>query len=224
MTLDVGLVLEVDTVLVAEIVPVWSIRIVSVTYMVDVTLKHEHYLLLHLLTCKRMASLKAVLMTVHTLHLDGLAVEVVVTSSQAELILGCLCIADLHLAETKVCRSCLHSITLLIEQRYHQCITVRLLGAPLCRVSHRHLKLQCLCIAGKQLIKSGNNRCTLNLHVLVAVESVLVELYLYLILLCLLCSKVTNVNLNVCYSILVLRIKVGTYTDITQLHWVCRCQ
>ena len=196
----------------------------SVSYMVDVTLKHEHYLLLHLLTCKRVTSLKAVLMTVHTLHLDGLAVEVVVTSSQAELILRCLCIADLHLAETEVCRSCLHSIALLVKQRNHQSITVRLLGAPLCRVSYRHLKLQCLCIAGKQLIKSGTDRCTLNLHVLVAVESVLVELCLYLILFCLLCSEITNVNLNVCYSILVLRVKVSTYADITQLHRVCRSQ
>ena len=47
--LDVGLVLEVDTVLVAEVVPVGAGGVVRVAHVVDVGALHHHDLALHLL-------------------------------------------------------------------------------------------------------------------------------------------------------------------------------
>ena len=70
--------------------------------MVDISLEHEEYLLLHLLACDIMTGVDIVLVTVHTLHLDRFAVEVIVASCQAELIILGLCIADFNLTETHI--------------------------------------------------------------------------------------------------------------------------
>ena len=50
VALDVCLILKIYAILVAQIVPVGSVRIVTVAYVVDVATLHEEHLVLHLLT------------------------------------------------------------------------------------------------------------------------------------------------------------------------------
>ena len=102
MALDVGLILKIDAVLVAQIVPVGSIRVVTVAYVVDVATLHEEHLVLHLLTRYVVARSRIVLMTVHTLHLDRLTVKIVVAACQSELVLIGRSVLDFNLAETYV--------------------------------------------------------------------------------------------------------------------------
>ena len=104
--------------------------------MVDVTLKHQHNLFMHLLACDSVTTLKVTLMTVNTLHLNGLAIEIVVASCKTELIILGLCIANLNLAETNLGRYCLYYATFLVEQLHEQSIAVGLLGTPLSRILH----------------------------------------------------------------------------------------
>ena len=153
-------------------------------------------------------------MTVDTLHLDWLAIQVVITSCQLEFIILSLCIAYFNLAEAEICRSQLNSITLLVEKRNHQCIAVRLLCAPLGGSRNRNVKLQRLSVTCKNLIKGNNGCSTLDNLVFIAVQCILVKLCLNLVLLHLLCSKVTHINLYVRNSILVLFIEFSAHTYI----------
>ena len=102
MALDVGLILKIDAVLVAQIVPVGSVGIVTVAYVVDIATLHEEHLVLHLLTRYVVTRSRIVLMTVHTLHLYGLTVEIVVAACQSELVLIGRSVLDFNLAETYV--------------------------------------------------------------------------------------------------------------------------
>ena len=214
MTLDISFVFEIDTVLIAKIVPIWSIGIVSITHVVDITLQHKHNLFLHLLACNSVSALKTVLVTVNTLHLDWFAVEVVITSSQAELIIFSFCLANFNFTESHVSRSHFNGATLFVKQAYNQSIAVRLFSTPLCRISNSKRNINGSCFAIGNLRNCIDSSCTLYNLIIVAVEFILVQLYLYLIVLCSLLCKVTYINLDISNSILILCIKIGTYTDV----------
>ena len=130
MALDVGLILKIDAVLIAQIVPVWSVGIVTVAHVVDVAALHKEHFVLHLLTRYVVACSRIVLMTVHTLHLDGLSVEIIVAACQSELVLFGRCILNLYLAEAYVCRECLYRIALLVLQFAHESVAMRSLSTP----------------------------------------------------------------------------------------------
>ena len=130
MALDVCLVLQVDSVLVAEIIPVWSIWIVAVAHVVDVATLHQQYLMLHLFAAHGVACLDIVLMTVHTLQLDRLTVQIIVSSRQSELVLFCRSFLDFHLSETNEGRECLHGSALSVLQLAHQCVAMRRFCTP----------------------------------------------------------------------------------------------
>ena len=130
MALDVGLILKIDAVLVAQIVPVGSVGIVTVAYVVDIATLHKEHFVLHLLACHIVACSRIVLMTVHTLHLDGLTVEIIVASCQSELVLFGRCILNLYLAEAYVCRECLYCIALLVLQFAYESVAMRCLSTP----------------------------------------------------------------------------------------------
>ena len=116
MALDVSLVLQVDSVLVAEIIPVRSIWIVAVAHVVDVATLHQEHLVLHLFAAHGVACLDIVLMTVHTLQLDRLTVQIIVSSRQSELVLFCRSFLDFHLSETNEGRESLHGSALSVLQ------------------------------------------------------------------------------------------------------------
>ena len=100
-----GLVLEVDTMLVAEIVPIGIGRVVRVAHVVDIRTLHQEDLPLHLLMAHGMTCRRVGLMTTDATELDGLAVDVEVATSTTKLIFARRCILDLDLAEASVGRS-----------------------------------------------------------------------------------------------------------------------
>ena len=130
MAFDVSLILQVDTIFITEIIPVWCIRIVTVAHVVDIGTLHQEYLLLHLLATHRMTRIDIVLMTVHTLQFDRLAVQIIVATCQSKLILVGRRILDFHLTETHDGGEGLHGLALRILQLAHQSIAIRSLGTP----------------------------------------------------------------------------------------------
>ena len=130
VTLDVGLVLQVDAILVAEVIHVWVVAVVRHTDVVDVAALHEENLVEHLLACDGMTTVQRRLVAVHALQLHGLVVDVEIASGLAEFILLGRCVAYLHLAEAKIGRDTVEQATLLVLQFSHQDMAVGFLCVP----------------------------------------------------------------------------------------------
>ena len=171
-----------------------------------------------------MSAIDIILVAVHTLHLDRLAIEVVVTASQAEFIILGLSVANLNLTETNVSRSSLHNLALLVEQLHNKSITAGLLGTPFCGVLHGKLNIRSSCSAGKHLLYLFGSNSTANLGIVVAIKLVLVKLNLQRVVLCLFLAKVAHIHSNFGNSILVLSVEIGNYAKIANLHRICRCK
>ena len=114
VTLLVSLSYHIDTILIAEFVPAWIIRIVAGTDSVDIQALHNLDILNHALHAQYITSIRVNLMTVGTLDEHRLTVD-------KELL-----VLDFHLAETHLDRSHasrLHSVLLLsTHQGNLQCI------------------------------------------------------------------------------------------------------
>ena len=100
VALEVGLIFEVDAIFVGQVVPIRIVAVVAVADMVDVGALHEHHFVLHLFVRDGMSALGVRLVAVNALHLDGLAVEIIVTSRLAELIVRSGRFFDFDFAET----------------------------------------------------------------------------------------------------------------------------
>ena len=130
MAFDIGLILEIDAVLVAEVVPVGRIGIVAVAHVVDVALLHEEHFVLHLLAGHVVSCGGIVFVAVHALHLDGLAVEVVIAACESELVLVGGRFADFDFAEADVGGEGLDGVALLVLQFAHEGVTVGSFSTP----------------------------------------------------------------------------------------------
>ena len=157
VALDVGLVFEIDTILVACVEPVWVIGIVGSAHVVDVASAHEHDLVDHLLVSDGVARCEVDLLTVHALQLHRHVVDVIVAACQSELIVLGLGVAYLHLSHAEISREGLDHLALLVEQLAHKHIAVRSLAAPqlgrhvdvescISCFAYSHLYLFCLCL------------------------------------------------------------------------------
>jgi len=224
MALDIGLILQHNTILVTQVIPIGSIGIVGATDVIDITTQHNHHLLLHLLAGDGVASHQIVFVTIHTLHLHGLAIEIVVTTRQAKLIVLGLCVTNLHLAESHICRGTLHNATLLIEKANNQRIAVRLLGTPLRRILHLHSHSdRCCSLRLNESYLALDSGIAYN-SVFVAKQLILIELRLDFITLCDLLREIAHINSDICHSIAVLAIKVGGNSHVAQLNRIGCCQ
>ena len=139
MTLDVGFVLEVEAVFVAQVIEVGVVGVVAQAHVVDVALLHEHYLVLHLPAGDGVARRGVVLVAVHALELHGLVVDVEIASGQPELVLVGRCLANLHLAYAEVGAHALNDLALAVLQRGHEHVAVGRLGAPGACVGNEYL-------------------------------------------------------------------------------------
>ena len=104
--------------------------------MVDVGTLHQHNLLVLHLAGDGMANGGMALVTVNTLQLHGLAVDVVVAASQTELIVLGLCVLDLHLAETNNGGNGLYYLALLVQKFANESVAIWSLGGPLVGRNH----------------------------------------------------------------------------------------
>ena len=131
VALDVALVFEVDAIFVGQVVPIRIVAVVAVADVVDVGALHEHHFVLHLFARDGMSALGVRLVAVDALHLDGLAVEIVVTSRFAELIVRGGRFFDLDFAETYYRREGFEHLIFCVLQLSHEHIAPGRLGAPL---------------------------------------------------------------------------------------------
>ena len=146
MTLDVTFVFEVDTILVANVVPIGVANVVRVAHVVDITALHEHHFVLHLFARDGMTAFGASFVTIHTFHLDGLAIQVIIATFQAEFVFRRRCVLDFALTETYVCRESFDYLALLVLQLANEYVAIRCFSAPLldaCAHLHRYL-----CVVG----------------------------------------------------------------------------
>ena len=131
MTLDVTLVLEIYTILVAKVVHIRVIAIVRHTDMVDIATLHDEDLLNHLLAFDSMTTIQTGLMSVHTFEFYRHIVDIQITASLAKLVLRSRSITNLHLANAKESADTVDSLTLLVGELSNEDMTIRLLGIPL---------------------------------------------------------------------------------------------
>ena len=142
MRLDICLVLEVDTILIAQVVPVGSRRIVGVAHVVDVRTLHQEDLTLHLLMRDSMPTGGIRLVAVRPLELHRLMVDVEVATSVPELILVGRCLADLDLTEARIDgRTIQQRLTSLVIELGDQDIAVGSFRRPERRVLERKPRL-----------------------------------------------------------------------------------
>ena len=135
MAFQIGLILQVDAVLVAQVIPVRVARIVRVTYVVDVTALHQHDFHLHLFRSDGVTRIRVDFLAVHAFQLHRLVIHVEITSLQSEFIVLGLRIADFHLTDSKVSGNHVHSPSFLVLQFGHQRIAVRSFSRPQLGVS-----------------------------------------------------------------------------------------
>ena len=103
MRFEVGLSGEVDTILVAEVVPTGIVGIVAGTYGIDIELLHDLDVLNHALHGYDVTTIGIELMTIGTLDEDGLAVNEQLAS------------LDFDMAEADLLANGLEGLTTLLQ-------------------------------------------------------------------------------------------------------------
>ena len=84
--------------------------------MIDITLLHQHNLFFHHLTGYSVTYSRVGFMPVHSFQFYRLAVDIVITAGQAELILIGRSVFDFHFPETDNRRYCLDTPVFMIFQ------------------------------------------------------------------------------------------------------------
>ena len=131
VALNVGLIFEVNAIFVGQVVPIGVVAVVAVAHVVDVCALHEHDFALHLFARDGVSALGVGLVAVNALHFDGLAVEIVVTSRLAKLIVGCGRFFDFDFAETHHGGEGFEHTSFGVFQLTHEDIAPGSLGTPL---------------------------------------------------------------------------------------------
>ena len=107
--------------------------------MIDVGTLHQHYLFLLHLASDGVTHCGVTLVAVNAFELHVLAVDEVVATSQAKLVVLGLGVLDLHLTEAHDGRYGLEHAALLVEQLGYKGVAVGSLGSPLTGSLHRQL-------------------------------------------------------------------------------------
>ena len=187
MALLVSLSHNIQSVLVAEIIPAWIVWIVAGTNGIDVHALHHHDVLNHALLTYVVALVRINLMTVGTLQENRLTID------QELLVL------DLHLAETYLY---LYNLvwqihTAILDRRYYKGIEVRSLCTPLANILHTELILSHTIL---YIIGTSNDY-------LLAIRVVKTEV----------CQGITlHLGCDVEVTILIVVLQLCLYTDIEQ--------
>ena len=215
VALDVCLVLQIDTVLVAEEVPVGVAGIVRVAHVVDVGALHQHNLFLLHFACDGMTNGRMALVAVYTLQFYGLAVDIVVAAGQTELVVLGLGVLDFHLTETYDGRNGLQHAALLVQKFAHQSVAVGSLGCPLAGFYHLQFGLYGS-LAGEFVQSEGSTVCdNVSGLVVVIIQLMLVQSVAHLQVLDVLLGSVEQVGTDVQHAVLVVLVQVGLNHEVT---------
>ena len=221
---DVGLILQIDAILVAEVVPVRIVGVVRVAHMVDVATLHQHDFLFHLLHRDSVACSRIDFLTVDTFQLHRLAVHVVVASGQSELVFAGRRILDFDLAEAQSGRERLYDTAFLILQLAHQYITIGRLGRPLARTGYGYLRLRTEIATLLHFVQLKCAAYAFHQLIVIRIKLVGVERIGQCISFYRLLAQVTEVGLNTKGAVLIVGIQVGEDAKVAHLHLRRRCQ
>ena len=189
MTLDVCFALQIDTILVTEIIEVRVVRIVRGTHVVDIRTLHQHNLTFHLLTRDNLTRQWVGIVAVNTLEFHWFSIDIIISSSQTELVLTCRSILNLNRTETSL-ETYRFNNFLTLHQLTNDNIDVRLFCCPCCRIIHGK------CLTNVSLSVAATSGLCLRIfkssHQLVVVrkESVLIDTPTKVQVFCILCGEV----------------------------------
>ena len=216
---DVGFVLQVDAIFVAEVIPVGGAGIVGVAHVVDVAALHEHDFLRHPFAGDGVSAVGIGFMTVDALHLDGLSVQIVVASGQSELVLVGRRVLDFDFAEADDGGVGFDHAALLVLELSHEGVAVGALGAPgLHLVAGLEGEGHFLGGAAFERVERGFSADAFHEPVLVAVELVLVERIAQAVVLGLLLVEVVDEGADVERSLGVGVVIFGDGYHVAHLH------
>ena len=183
----------------------------------------------HLLTRDNLTCQWVGIVAVHTLEFHWLTIDIVISSSQTELVLTCWCILNLNSTETSL-ETYRFNNFLSLHQLTNENIDVRRFCCPCCHIVHS----ECLFNVSLSLtVTNGLCLCILEgCHQLVVIskESVLINAPTKVEILCILCCEVLQCCVKV-YSTLAVCIgrdslhvsnmyfRSSCYADITEDTW-----
>ena len=128
MTFNVCLGKHVEAIAVAEIVEEWIVGIVGSAYGVDVQTLHGAYVLFHLLAGYGSSIDRTEIVAIDTVKHHSLAIDEE----------GAIAAANAYFAETNLTATNVYGIARSVLENYDEVIKIRLLGAPLARISNVH--------------------------------------------------------------------------------------
>ena len=103
--------------------------------MVDIRTLHQHNLMFHLLTRDNLTCQWVGIVAVHTLEFHWLTIDIVISSSQTELVLTCRSILNLNSTETSL-ETYRFNNFLTLHQLTNENIDIRFFCCPCCRIVH----------------------------------------------------------------------------------------
>ena len=103
--------------------------------MVNIRTLHQHNLTFHLLTRDNLTRQWVGIVAVNTLEFHWLTIDIVISSSQTELVLTCRSILNLNRTETSL-ETYRFNNFLTLHQLTNDYIDVRLFCCPCCRIVH----------------------------------------------------------------------------------------
>ncbi len=149
MGFEVSLIFQIDTVLVSEIVPVRSIRIVGIAHMVDISALHHHNLFFHPVTAYCMTDGRTGFMAVNTFEFNRHSVYIEISSCNTELILFGGCIFKLNFTESDISGNGFKHLAFLVYELTNESVTPGRFSTPFLRVIESkgcfHLSLAAFC-------------------------------------------------------------------------------
>ena len=145
---DIGFIFQVNTVFVTQIIPIRIIRVVRITYMVDIGTFHHHDFVFHHFAGDGMSHTRIGFMTVDTFQFYRFTVYIIVTSGQSEFIFRCGSIFDFHFTETDMSRNSFECTSFFIFQFSHQCIEVWFFSRPFIGLLYFQSSFGCYCLTG----------------------------------------------------------------------------
>ena len=105
------------------------------TYVVDIRTLHQHNLTFHLLTRDNLTRQWVGIVAVNTLEFHWFSIDIIISSSQTELVLTCRCVLNLNRTETSL-ETYRFNNFLTLHQLTNDNIDVRLFCCPCCRIIH----------------------------------------------------------------------------------------
>ena len=220
---DVSLIFQIDTIFIAQEVPIRIIRIVRVTNMIDVSTLHQHNFFFHHLTGNGMSHSRVGFMTVHPFQFNGLSVHIIIASGKPELIFWRRCIFDFHFPKTYDSRNRFNSPVLFIFQFSNKRIAIRKLRRPLVRSLHLKNSLNLTNLIRNDLLYNRRWNAVYQ-RIFIRIQFIGIQRIIYFIILGCLFIQVTDISVDSQRTIRISSVQIGNSHQVTEMNLGNRVQ